>query len=592
MQETLLGSRLLFICLYVSIAICAAGILFRAGRWFFINTGPAAGKAGVLSRIAAVIKGFFATLISVRFFLFFKLLVLDVLLQTRILKTDVSRWLMHFLIFTGFTLLLLMHAMDDLITKKIFPEYFSTIDPFQYLRNLFGLMVVAGVAIAVYRRVRHRGPLLATRYADRYALAILAVIMMTGYLLESAKISSERVFNRMVNDFSAASEPGDDEALRAYWAREYGTVFAGKEEDASEKAIARGRELNEQSCATCHSPTRSAFVSYPLARAIRPVAVSMDAVKADTVLYYIHVLACFIGLAYLPFSKMFHLITDPLTIVINGLSGRKRARGASALPRRALELDACTGCGTCSRYCSVAPVFRITGNREVLPMDKLRTVRRLASGERLSAAGLRVISEGAFACSSCFRCTEVCPAGINLQDQWGASKELLAEKGFPVPHVWIKEHTSSEWSDLARCLQGPGVEIDAVKGRYYNLTGDSEVFAHCIQCQTCTNVCPVVASRTGRDCAVDITPQKIMNLLRLGLNDLAMGSRMAWDCVTCYQCQENCPQGIPVTEIIYELKNRAYARYKTIVREDDNEEEGAVIDARAAMRDIRQDKES
>ena len=95
MQETLLGSRLLFICLYVSIAICAAGILFRAGRWFFINTGPAAGKAGVSSRIAAVIKGFFATLISVRFFLFFKLLVLDVLLQTRILKTDVSRWLMH-----------------------------------------------------------------------------------------------------------------------------------------------------------------------------------------------------------------------------------------------------------------------------------------------------------------------------------------------------------------------------------------------------------------------------------------------------------------------------------------------------------------
>ncbi|HPN13691.1 MAG TPA: 4Fe-4S dicluster domain-containing protein, partial [Spirochaetota bacterium] len=190
----------------------------------------------------------------------------------------------------------------------------------------------------------------------------------------------------------------------------------------------------------------------------------------------------------------------------------------------------------------------------------------LGNGKVLSAADLAAISEGAFICTSCNKCTEVCPAGINLQDQWFAQKELLAEKGHPDPHRWIKDFNATEWSDLMRQHESSWKEVDTVKGRYYNLTDDSDVFAPCIQCQTCTNVCPVVAARTEPRDAVDITPQKIMNLLRLGLNDLAMGSRMVWDCTTCYQCQENCPQGIKVTEIIYELKNRAYDHVKTIDR--------------------------
>jgi heterodisulfide reductase subunit C len=35
---------------------------------------------------------------------------------------------------------------------------------------------------------------------------------------------------------------------------------------------------------------------------------------------------------------------------------------------------------------------------------------------------------------------------------------------------------------------------------------------------------------------------------------------MVWDCATCYQCQEHCPAGIRVTEVLYELRNRGYER--------------------------------
>jgi heterodisulfide reductase subunit C len=74
----------------------------------------------------------------------------------------------------------------------------------------------------------------------------------------------------------------------------------------------------------------------------------------------------------------------------------------------------------------------------------------------------------------------------------------------------------------------------------------------------------------GSDKGVDLTPQKVMNLLRLGLRDLTLGSRMVWDCASCYQCQEHCPEGVRVADIMCELRALAVHRL------------GAVRDAREA----------
>jgi heterodisulfide reductase subunit C/nitrate reductase gamma subunit len=566
MEKTLLGSPFLYALLYVSIGISLAGIIFRITRWFVVDTGPEAGLIPVKKRAASVLKGMASFVFSLKILKMFKVLIFEVLLQSRILKKDFIRWIMHFCIFFGFTMLLLMHALDKIITKNVFTDYFPTIDPFQFLRNLFGLMVIFGVGIAVYRRIRSRGSFLATRYADRYALVILAVIIVSGFLEEGVKMISENAFNRMVNTYLYPGDPEDVDALKAFSSKQYGTVFSSEKFNTSPKLLAKGEMLNKQACASCHAPAKTAFISYPASRLIKPFAVTLNKTRADIWLYYLHVLACFIGLAYLPFSKFFHLIADPLTIAVNGVSDPRNVDPSTALTRRAMELDACTECGTCSRYCSVSPVFTMLHNTEILPMHKILTLKRLSSGKKIGNAQMMTISEGAFICTTCFKCTEVCPAGINLQDQWLSSRELLSEMGHPLPHVWLKKFNASEWSDRMRENESTQNEADEGIVRYNNLTGDSNVFALCIQCQTCTNVCSVVAARTDPRDAVDITPHKIMNLLRLGLHDLTLGSRMVWDCVTCYQCQENCPQGIRVTDIIYELKNKAYAHFKKIDR--------------------------
>ena len=84
--------------------------------------------------------------------------------------------------------------------------------------------------------------------------------------------------------------------------------------------------------------------------------------------------------------------------------------------------------------------------------------------------------------------------------------------------------------------------------------------ASCFGCMTCTTACPVVRSFPDPGQALGLLPHQIMYAARLRLWGLALGCNMLWDCLGCYQCQERCPQGVGVTDVIYQLKNVAIAR--------------------------------
>jgi heterodisulfide reductase subunit C len=59
-------------------------------------------------------------------------------------------------------------------------------------------------------------------------------------------------------------------------------------------------------------------------------------------------------------------------------------------------------------------------------------------------------------------------------------------------------------------------------------------------------------------------PHQIMHCLALGMRQATFGAPMLWNCLTCYQCQEYCPQGVKITDIFFELKNLAIAEAKKI----------------------------
>ena len=72
----------------------------------------------------------------------------------------------------------------------------------------------------------------------------------------------------------------------------------------------------------------------------------------------------------------------------------------------------------------------------------------------------------------------------------------------------------------------------------------------CFQCGTCTAGCP-----SGKNTAY--RTRKLMRMAQLGLKDMIIDSEDLWPCTTCYTCEERCPRGVPIVDVVIALRNIA-----------------------------------
>ena len=89
---------------------------------------------------------------------------------------------------------------------------------------------------------------------------------------------------------------------------------------------------------------------------------------------------------------------------------------------------------------------------------------------------------------------------------------------------------------------GFGREVMSVPG--------CEALEHCIQCGTCSGVCPL-------SIYMDYTPRQVMELVRSDFKNEVLQSHTIWLCASCYACTTECPRQIRITDIMYDLKQRA-----------------------------------
>jgi heterodisulfide reductase subunit C len=451
-----------------------------------------------------------------------------------------------------------------------------------FLRDLFGALVIIGLLLALYRRYLMKAPRLSSTPMDTYAIIIMAVIMLSGIVLEGVKITSYTSYQQMVTDY-AGFEEGEEEfqALTAFWVKEFSTVALDLKAPFSTELIELGNELHEMSCMACHSKPQWAFTGYLVSQALKPIALPLDRAGTPTVLWYIHFLACFVGLAYLPFSKFIHVITTPVSLMVNSIMDLN-SDPANMATRQALEFDACMHCGACTSRCSVGVVFEALPNHNILPSEKIGSLKRLLMGKPHDEDTRKTIAEGTYLCTNCHRCTDVCPAGINLEELWFVMRERLFQDTAPTPLLLsplsffrgLRQHllpedtytqplvTIRETLKASYPLVHTPAEPLALTGSLH-LSALAQSFSVCFGCQTCTNVCPVVTSYENPQEILGMLPHQIMHAAGLGIRDLALGSNMLWDCVTCYQCQQHCPQGVKVTEVLYELKQVAIETVRT-----------------------------
>jgi heterodisulfide reductase subunit C len=534
-----------------------AGTFWRMGRWCFVNLGPEAAEHSPHQRLKKMPGAICSVVLSRHGWTLGKSLLLDVALQRQIARKSLLRWIMHMGLFYGVLLLIVMHALDDLILTGWIDEYASTLNPFMFLRNLLGLLVLAGLLIAMVRRRRLKVLKRFSNTRDCLLLVLLATIVLSGVTLEATQIISESLFDEMVMDYWGSQDPDEIAPLKAFWAEQYHVVFSSPvAKDAA--ALDSGRQLHIDYCRDCHARPRSAFMAFAVAKAIKPAGAWLNGKEISQWLWYFHYLTSCLALAYLPFGKLFHLFSVPISLAVRSVSEAAGNRAENRPVRRALGLDACTHCGVCSQHCSVAPIFQVIDNPTILPSEKIDEIGRLG-GDRYPGRRHWRLAQGSGICTTCGRCTELCPSGIDLHDMWLASQADLAQRGCLPPHGWIRHRTVMQWADQARenGMAKALIDTDPVGPRF---TENPDTFRACVQCTTCTTVCPVVAASGDPRRDLDMTPQQVMNLMRLELKEMALGCRMVWDCVTCYKCQEHCPQGVPVADVLYELRNEACRR--------------------------------
>ena len=72
----------------------------------------------------------------------------------------------------------------------------------------------------------------------------------------------------------------------------------------------------------------------------------------------------------------------------------------------------------------------------------------------------------------------------------------------------------------------------------------------CFACSTCTAACPIANQW-------EYKPHQLIRMILLGMRETVLSGKEIWECLTCFQCQERCPQNVRVTDIFFDCKNLA-----------------------------------
>lgn len=69
----------------------------------------------------------------------------------------------------------------------------------------------------------------------------------------------------------------------------------------------------------------------------------------------------------------------------------------------------------------------------------------------------------------------------------------------------------------------------------------------CYQCGKCSGGCPVLED-------VDLSPNRVIRMTQLGLEEAALDNEMIWSCAGCGTCTGRCPENVDIGRILDALR--------------------------------------
>jgi nitrate reductase gamma subunit len=247
---------------WVAFFIFILGVFLTLRFWF---QGSVEGEEKSLHRkIALGSESVWSVIFSREIFSVIKVVILDVILQRRILQESVKRWSIHSLIYLSILARLCL-SFFTYFAYKIGPGSslaVALIDKNHgftaFVYDLLGLFTIVGIVWALVQRFILKPPQVATESRDTIAVVIIGLLVFLGFFLEGARILITRV-------------PPDV------------AVFS--------------------------------FIGYPTAKLLS--LGNWDWQCFYQYLWFGHAVVGALFIAYLPYSKMKHMFNTPLTLVLN-----------------------------------------------------------------------------------------------------------------------------------------------------------------------------------------------------------------------------------------------------------------------------------
>lgn len=357
----------MYLLLFVALGVFAFGVYRLVNRW---RSGrPANERLGDWGpRLWAMLK--------------------DVVAQVRTRRAKLPGFF-HSLVFYSFAVLLLtttIVAFDYDLGTDLFHGWLYI--ALTVGAELGGVLILVGLAMAAWRRSVEQPKTLSTTAADWWSLAILALIVVTGFLAEGLRIA----------------------ALGDPWAKltPVGGALASAFSGLSTDTLRRIHSAN----------------------------------------WWTHTVLALSWVALIPYTKFAHLLVVPANIYFQKRAPRGQLQredmeeimsredfdfdtfkvGVETADdftwKQRLDFDACLSCGRCEEVC---PAVKAGGSsfspkafiaRCLKAVDQLEASEVVAEGEKAAKALVGSVLDEDFVwhCRTCMACTEVCPVAIDHVD--------------------------------------------------------------------------------------------------------------------------------------------------------------------------------
>ena len=345
---------------------------------------------------------------------------LGLVLRHAVLQQRLARVLyagvMHLAVFVAFvvltvatTVVMLDYDLGTRIMRGGFYLWFQSLAV-----DAFGVAMLLGLGMALVRRLGRASPELVRSREATAVLALLLLIVVTGFLLEGWRIA-------------ATADPW------GAWSPAGGLVAAAS----------------------------AAVLTTPAMRTAHEWA------------WWLHLLLVLGLLAWAPYGRLLHVVTAPLAVFFGNLDGHARSLRALDLESEArfgareladlrvkdlIDLDACTECGRCTAACPAARAGKALSPRDLILELRDQMHGFLAAGAggedeapALTAAGRAASVEAVWQCTTCAACLEACPVLIEqmpklvevrrfqvmeeaeMPDGIAAALTSLEQRGHPFP---------------------------------------------------------------------------------------------------------------------------------------------------------------